>query len=463
MGFGERAAVLVLCDPERVEDVAPLTTDLRASGRFDVDVVTDVDRLLDLAAVRVVYAHRERVALTQAHADALERFVRDGGGVVAAGLTLAIWSRSPGIATLAGWSPNGRTVHTELLVDPGEGLPAFRVRDAANLLPAAPASAAPLLRTRWRHADQVLAYRRSAGLGSFTYVGLGEDPRTYADPQFRSVLVRAISSSIAASVPAGSVGVGLIGFGALGPAHAAALRDTPGLHLAAVCDTDRTRLAACAGVPLVSSTAELLRIDEVKLVVVATPPSSHARLVIESLGAGRHVVCEKPFALSAKDCDQMIDLAAARDRVLTVFQNRRWDPDFVAMRTAVRSGAIGVPFLLESYVGGFQHPCHYWHSHQPISGGAVYDWGSHYIDWILQLFDGEVVAVRAVEHKRVWHDVTNADHIRVDLTFDGGAEACFVQSAVASAPKPKWYVLGTEGAIVGHWQHVSEATPRAGR
>lgn len=461
MSVDERAAVLVLCDPERLEDVAPLTSDLRASGRFNVEVATDVDRLLDLAAVRFVYAHRENAALTDAHAAALERFVRGGGGVLAAGLTLAAWSRTSGIAALAGWSPNGRTVHTELVVDAGDGQPAFRVHDAVNLLPAAPPSAAPLLRTRWRHADQVLAYRRSAGLGSFTYVGLGENPRTYADARFRNAMLRAIGSSVASRTRAVSVGVGLIGFGALGPAHAAALRDTDGLHLAAICDSDPARLAgAGTDVRRVASTTDLLRIDDVEVVVVATPPPSHAGLVLESLGAGRHVVCEKPFALRAQDCDAMINQAAARNLALTVFQNRRWDPDFVAMCTAVRSGAIGVPFLLESYVGGFQHPCHYWHSHQPTSGGAVYDWGSHYIDWILQLFDGDVVAVRAVEHKRVWHDVTNADHVRVDLTFDSGAEACFMQSAVAAAPKPKWYVLGTDGAIVGDWRHLSE--PRRG-
>jgi scyllo-inositol 2-dehydrogenase (NADP+) len=108
---------------------------------------------------------------------------------------------------------------------------------------------------------------------------------------------------------------------------------------------------------------------------------------------------------------------------------------------------------MESFIGGHSHPCDYWHSHEPISGGTIYDWGSHYFDWILQLFPGAVKTVSAVAHKRVWHDVTNADQVRVDLTFASGAQATFMQSDIAAALKPKWYVLGTRGAIVGDWRH----------
>jgi predicted dehydrogenase len=152
----------------------------------------------------------------------------------------------------------------------------------------------------------------------------------------------------------------------------------------------------------------------------------------------------------------MIDAATASGRLLTVFQNRRWDPDFVALQRAVHEGGIGDPFYMESFVGGFRHPCNLWHSHEPISGGAVYDWGSHYIDWILLLFDHEVTAVRSVAHKRVWHDVTNADHVSVEVQFANGAQAFFVQSDIAAAAKPKWYVLGTAGAVVGDWQDRTE-------
>jgi predicted dehydrogenase len=197
---------------------------------------------------------------------------------------------------------------------------------------------------------------------------------------------------------------------------------------------------------------ELLEDPEVGLVVVGTPPSIHSDSVMAALRAGKHVVCEKPFALRTEEVDRMIDAAVARNRVLTVFQSRRWDPDYLALRDVVRSGRIGEAFYMESFIGGHEHPCDFWHSHEPISGGTIYDWGSHYFDWILQLFPNPVRTVSAHAHKLVWHDVTNSDQVRVDLTFAGGAQASFLQSDIAAARKPKWYVLGTQGAVVGEWQ-----------
>src|SRR5438309_74842 len=200
------------------------------------------------------------------------------------------------------------------------------------------------------------------------------------------------------------------------------------------------------------------RFVHVGLVVVGTPPSAHAGPVIEALSAGKHVVCEKPFAIRVEEVDRMMDAAAAYQRVLTVYQSRRWDPDFIALRDTVAGGGIGELFYMESFIGGYSHPCDYWHSHEPISGGTIYDWGSHYFDWVLQLFGGQVTAVSAVAHKRVWHDVTNADQVRVDLTFGDGAQASFMQSDIAAALKPKWYLLGTRGAIVGEWRHETIVT-----
>jgi predicted dehydrogenase len=254
------------------------------------------------------------------------------------------------------------------------------------------------------------------------------------------------------------VGVGLIGYGAIAQAHAASITSTAGLALAGICDVSEARREAAAhdwSVRTHARAEDLLEDPDVGLVVVGTPPSIHADSVMAALRAGKHVVCEKPFALRVEEVDRMIDAAAARDLVLTVFQSRRWDPDYLALRDVVRSGSIGEVFYMELFIGGYDHPCDYWHSHEPISGGTIYDWG--YFDWILQLMPDTVRTVTANAHKRVWHDVTNSDQVRVDLTFDGGAQASFLQSDIAAARKPKWYVLGTQGAAVGEWQ--AEAVP----
>jgi predicted dehydrogenase len=119
-------------------------------------------------------------------------------------------------------------------------------------------------------------------------------------------------------------------------------------------------------------------------------------------------------------------------------------------------GLIGDLFHLETFVGGFSHPCGYWHSDATISGGMTYDWGAHYIDWIIGLCGGSIVSVTGTRHKHVWHDVTNADQERIQMRFEDGLEAEFIHSDIAAARKPKWYILGTQGAIVGHWRDVTE-------
>ena len=455
MAAQERAPVLVLCDSDRTEAVAPLCGELRDTGRYRVDMTTDPGRLLHLDGVAVLYAHSSRHALSVEQARAVARFAHNGGAVVAVGETLQRWSACDAIADAAGWSPNGETVRSELDVRRADGSERFRVADLFNLLPAAPAGAAPLLVTNWHYSDQVLAYRRPVGGGSFTYVGLGHDPEVYGNDEARRALRRLIQEPLPSSSQ--PLGVGLLGFGALGASHATALGSVDGLKLAAICDRDaaRRRAARRFGVPVIGSDAELLRLDGVDVVLIATPPVTHADVTLQALEAGRHVVCEKPFALRTSDCDRAMACAERHGLTLTVFQNRRWDPDFVMLRRVVASGGIGEVFHVETFVGGHAHPCHMWHSHEPISGGAMYDWGSHYVDWILQLVDRPVVAVRGQDAKRVWHDVTNADHATVDLRFDDGATASFTQSDIAAAAKPKWYVLGTAGAIVGDWQHAT--------
>jgi predicted dehydrogenase len=178
------------------------------------------------------------------------------------------------------------------------------------------------------------------------------------------------------------------------------------------------------------------------------------------LRAGKHVVSEKPFCLTTVEADEMIAVATEKQRALTVYQCRRWDPDYLAISQVLKQNTIGPVFHIETFIGGYAHPCDYWHSHEPISGGVFYDWGSHYLDWILQLIPERVVSVRGIEHKRVWHDVTNADQSSVHLRFAGGQEALFLHSDIAAAMKPKWYILGERGAIVGNWRQETVKTRR---
>ena len=440
----------------------PLLRALERTHHFDVEVAGDFDAL-DLSRARVVLAASD-APLSSDHARRLNEFVRRGGGAVLLHGTLAAWSEHDAVAEVAGWRLGPPSPPTELVIRTTEHpiterlSPEIRVEDELYLSEGPPAGANVLLRASWRFSEQVVAYERLCGDGRFVQVGLGHEANTYKDEDFQKLVHRAILFA-AGATPAPTVGVGLLGYGAIARGHAESVAATRGLELRAVCDisAERRDLAARElGVTTYAEMDDLVRDPDVGLVVVGTPPSVHADPAVAALDAGKHVVCEKPFAITVDDADRMIDAAATHHRLLTVYQSRRWDPDYLAMREAIRSGRVGDLFYMESFIGGYSHPCDFWHSHEPISGGTIYDWGSHYFDWVLQLFEGSVRHVSAVGHKRVWHDVTNADQVRVDLTFDGGAQATFMQSDIAAALKPKWYVLGTRGAVVGEWREDIE-------
>ena len=293
----------------------------------------------------------------------------------------------------------------------------------------------------------VATWRPSTGVGMLTVVAL-DDPRWHR-------LVHRLLRHVLGQSDVRAVRVGILGYGAIGHEHSAAIALTHGLELAAVCDGNPERLAAAdlPGLSLHADAEDLLADDGVDLVIVSTPPNTHAEWVLRCLSAGKHVVVEKPFCLTVEEADRQI--AAAKDLGLTlaVYQNRRWDPDYLALKQVVRSGQIGEVFHYESFIGGYGHPCNYWHSDEQVSGGAIYDWGSHYLDWVLDLFPQQVEWVSATAHKRVWHDVTNADHSRVLVHFEDGVEAEFTHSDLSAALKPKFYVLGTRGGIIGDWRH----------
>ena len=253
--------------------------------------------------------------------------------------------------------------------------------------------------------------------------------------------------------------MGLLGYGAIGAEHARAAEALPGLRLSMVCDRDTTRLEnALRGRPDVRTTsdaAELLTPDGPDLVVVSTPPDTHAHWAVTALEAGKDVVVEKPFSLTTADADRVVAAARHSHRRVVVYQNRRFDPDYLAVKRAITSGQIGEVFHFETFVGGFDHPCNYWHSDEDVSGGALFDWGSHVLDQVLALHTARIAHVTCVEHKRKWHDVTNADHTTLHIRFVDGAEATFIHSDLAAARKPRWYVLGTEGAITSEWRDLS--------
>ena len=411
----------------------------------------------DLAPYRVIITADS--ASVAAHEKSLTDFVRAGGGWLA---FTGSSDKEPPPVFGSQCGPAGPEAEVRVMFRDKDNPLAERLPDAVYVtglfrpLEAAAADAQTVLYADWCYTHKAVLITRREGAGRVACTTL--DPRDNA--VLHQVLYRLLRLLGGCADRPSPLGVGLLGYApSVGRLHGCGAMATAGLHLRGACDLNPERLdQACVdftGIKTYGSAAALAADPAIDLIIIATAPNTHAKLSIEMLQAGKHVICEKPLALSRAEADAMRAAAEANKVHLSCHQNRRWDQDYLAIRQALAAGLIGDLFYMETFVGGFCHPCGYWHSHAPVSGGTSYDWGGHYLDWIVSLMPGSVHSVRATSHKRVWHDVTNNDQERLQLRFADGCEAEFLHSDIAAVRKPKWYLLGTRGAIIGSWRDVA--------
>jgi predicted dehydrogenase len=249
---------------------------------------------------------------------------------------------------------------------------------------------------------------------------------------------------------------GVIGYGGafnMGRAHAEYITQTDGLELAAICDLDAARTAVAqedfAGIQTYNAVAEMLASPAIDLAVIVLPHNLHAPVSIQCSQAGKHVICEKPMALTVDEATRMIEAARAAGKMLSVFHNRRQDDSYRTLHKIIREeNLLGEVFNIEIWSGGFARPGTWWRSSKEISGGLLYDWGAHFLDWLLGLVPGPIESVTGYFQKRLWHEVSNEDHGQAVIKFENGCIASIQMSTIAHAHKPAWWVLGEKGAAV---------------
>jgi len=263
--------------------------------------------------------------------------------------------------------------------------------------------------------------------------------------------------------------VGLLGYGLAGRVfHAPLIAACPDLVLTAVVTRDPDRRAALRAVhpdAEALDTPEQLwqRAAALDLVVVATPNRSHAPLARAALHAGLPVVVDKPFATSAAEARALIDEARACGRRLTVFQNRRWDGDFLTLRKLIADGALGAIHRLESRFERWNPvPRPGWReSGDPAdAGGLLFDLGAHLVDQAVQLF-GPVRAVYG-ELDRRRADVAIDDDAFVALTHASGVRSHLWMSKVAAQRAPRFRVLGDRATFVKYGLDGQESAMAVG-
>ena len=257
--------------------------------------------------------------------------------------------------------------------------------------------------------------------------------------------------------------VGLLAYGAIGDEHNQAVLATPGLTTVAVCDQKAERITAALKISpeakVFTDADEMLESKLLDLVIISTPPNTHASWARKALSLGINVILEKPMALDVTQCDELMAQARQAGLLLVVYQNRRYDSDFLTIQKALADGVIGEVFHYEAFVGGYGKPCSFWHSDKLISGGAIFDWGSHFIDQIMTLLPYPIDHISGLNQKRHWHHISNADHAQVVITYKDGKQAVFINSDLAAARKPKFHLLGTMGSLTGNWDQQAGNTP----
>ncbi|MFE0252450.1 Gfo/Idh/MocA family oxidoreductase [Streptomyces sp. NPDC059010] len=271
------------------------------------------------------------------------------------------------------------------------------------------------------------------------------------------------------SLSAAPLRVGLIGYGLAGSVfHAPLISTTEGLALDTVVTSNPERQeqarAEHPGVRVVATPDDLLaRAADLDLVVIASPNKTHVPLATAALKAGLPVVVDKPIAGTSAEARELAVLAEERGLLLSVFQNRRWDNDFLTLRGLLAKGELGDVWRFESRFerwrpqlkGGWRE------SGDPTEiGGLLYDLGSHLVDQALVLF-GPVTQVYAEAVVRRAGAETDDDTF-IALTHANGVRSHLYASATTAQLGPRFRVLGSKAGYVKYGLDPQEAALREG-
>jgi predicted dehydrogenase len=259
-------------------------------------------------------------------------------------------------------------------------------------------------------------------------------------------------------VPA-PVRIGLAGYGLGGRYfHAPLIASAANCEFLGVVTTSperRRQVAEDLGLPAFASLKDLASAGA-EAVAISTPAATHVTLTQQVLRLGLAVVCDKPFAPDAEAARATVRLAEQLEVPITVYQNRRWDSDFLTVRELLSQGALGTLTVFESRFERFRPES----GPSPAGGGTLLDFGSHLVDQALVL-SGPVTGVYAEMHYRADPDGLD-DEVFIALAHEGGVRSHLWGSWRQGSPGPRFRVAGTKGAYVIQDVDGQEAQLRSG-
>ncbi len=252
--------------------------------------------------------------------------------------------------------------------------------------------------------------------------------------------------------------IAVIGFGGMGSWHVNHALNSDVLELAGIYDIDekKSTLARERGIYAYSSLDEVINDKSVELVTIAIPNDVHLDTVVRCLKGGKHVICEKPVALSSSDLEEMISASRESGKLFTVHQNRRFDVDYLAMQQLSDSGEIGKPLRIESRIHGSRGIPSDWRGEKEHGGGMILDWGIHLIDQLMLIYKDEVIdtincTVTNITNKEV------DDGFYLTITFKSGAVAFVEVGTYNFIALPRFYMKAEKGsALIQDWREKAQ-------
>jgi scyllo-inositol 2-dehydrogenase (NADP+) len=260
--------------------------------------------------------------------------------------------------------------------------------------------------------------------------------------------------------------VGLIGFGMGGKVfHAPFIDSMPEFELVTIRTTkkedQKTARLRYPDAKIVSDVQEIFKDNSIDLVVITTPNVFHFSLAKEALRYNKHVVVDKPFTITSAEAQELIDISIVRQKIITVFQNRRWDSDFKTVQKIIDSQVLGNLVSYRAHFDRFRNVIkqNAWKEENAPGAGILYDLGAHLIDQTLLLFGPPLQISSDIRIQR--NEGKAADYFELILHYPQ-LKATLTAGMLVRPPAVKYLLSGSKGSFIKYGMDVQEEALKAG-
>ncbi len=263
-----------------------------------------------------------------------------------------------------------------------------------------------------------------------------------------------------------SIGIGIIGFGMAGQTfHTPIIKSVTGLDIRKIRTSNSSHINAakdlCSSAQIVSENEEIFNDPNIHVVVVVTPNEFHFPIAKKAMESGKHVVIDKPFAITSQQAGELINVSKSTNNKLFVYQNRRWDGDIQTAKKLIESGKLGQPVEAEFHFDRFRDFLKdNWREKDVPGSGILYDLGPHLIDQAVYLFGKPDSVFAEVKIQRPVSDTK--DYFDIHLYYHNNLKVILKSSMLVGDPGPRLQIHGTQGSYVKYGMDVQEEALKSG-